>query len=105
MKGKAKVTVHVDGKEPQEFEGDCVFCVVTKAEDDGVATHGTICASATAEVIGRAIAELERIIDEVKREDFDIAFKALEWNLQLLSKRCDELIEECDEILGGDDDE
>ena len=106
MEGKAKVTVHVDGKEPVEFEGDCVFLVITKSEgENGVHTDSVILANATAKTIGRAIAEMEEKIDEVKRENPAIALKAIEWKLQLADEFYDELLKECDKILGGGDDE
>ena len=103
---KAKVVVYIDGKEPVELEGDCVFCVVTKEDDDGsVTTSGTIHASASAEVIGRAIAEIERQVDDIKNNDICVALKALEWKLQLTEKRCDELLKKCEEFIAGGDDE
>lgn len=106
MEGKAKVVVYIDGKEPVELEGDFVFCICTKEDDDGgVTTSGTIHASASAEVIGRAIAEIEQQVNDIKNNDLDVAFKALEWKLQLAEKRCDELLKQCEEIIAGDDDE
>ena len=106
MEGKAKVTVHVDGKEPVEFEGDCVFLVITKSEgENGVHTNSVILANATAKTIGRAIAEMEEKIDEVKRENPAIALKAIEWKLQFTDELCDELLKKYEEYLAGGKDE
>ena len=106
MEGKAKVVVYIDGKEPMEFEGECVFLVITKSKgENGVHTDSVILANATAKTIGRAIAEMEEKIDEVKRENPVIALKAIEWKLQLADERCDELLKKCEEIIAGGDDE
>ena len=101
MEGKAKVTVHVDGKEVKVLEGDCGFVVVSKCyeKDGGVGVASGVFANANAETIARAIVEMEEKIDEVKRENPAIAFKALEWKLQLAQERCDKL------LGGGGDDE
>ena len=105
MEGKAKVTVHVDGKEDMVYEGNCVFLVVCDGKDAAVRTKSIVLTAANAITIGRAIAEMEEKISELKRKEPTIALQALEWKLQLGEKRCDELLEKCEKILAGGDDE
>lgn len=102
---KTKVTVCVDGKETREFEGDCVFLVVSKDTGDDVKTGGVVLAEADAETIACAIVNMEESIDEVKRENPAIALRAMELKIHRAKRRCDELIRQCDECLGGDDNE
>ena len=107
MEGKAKVVVYIDGKEEKVLEGACVFLVVTDydAERDGVHNESVVFANANAQTIGRAIAEMEEKIREIKEENPSIALNALAWKSQLAEKRCDELFKEFNEILAGGDDE